>query len=52
MDNLNEVKDDYKNIMQLVHMMGILVENIYVLRNATHDQLTNLYKELTFKIYA
>ena len=52
MDDLNRVKDDYKNIMQLVHMMGILPENIHVLRDATHDQLTRLYTELTNKIYA
>ena len=33
-------------------MMGILPENIHVLRDATYDQLNDLYTDLTYKIYA
>ena len=52
MINLPEVNDDYKNTMQLVHLMGIPQQNIFVLKNTTFDEIDALYKKLTLIIIA
>ena len=50
--NLPEVKDDIRNIMQAVHMMGIPNENIYVEQDVDHSRVKQVYEELTYRIYA
>ena len=52
MHNLPDVKDDLKNIMQTVRMMGIPKTNTFSYLDITHDQIENLYADVTQKILA
>ena len=52
MDNLPEVKDDIRNILQAVGMMGIPQENIYVEQDIDHKRVKEVYEEVTYRIYA
>ena len=39
MDDLPETKDDMRNIMQTISMMGIPTENIFVEEDISHDRV-------------
>ena len=39
MSSLPEVKDDLKNIMQTVRMLGIPSENVFALQDTTYSEV-------------
>ena len=49
-DSLPAVLDDFKNAMHTVKMMGILPENIFELKDVSHDDLENYMQWLCLRI--
>ena len=50
--SLPAVLDDFKNAMHTVKMMGILPENIFELKDVSHDDLENYMQWLCWRIVA